>query len=101
MTRRTHGAKKKTVAPENDAGWFERKVSELRTELEKLPVDRQRELVGNFAQLNSMDEPEPVPSMPKRRRSLRERALTAFHEAGHAVVAHLFEYPFDSVEVYT
>ena len=57
--------------------------------------------MGDFAQLNSMEASEPVLSIPKPRRSLRERALTAFHEAGHAVVAHLFAYPFDSVEVYT
>ena len=43
MTRRTGKAKKK-AGPKQDGAWFERKVAELKTELEKLPVDRQEQL---------------------------------------------------------
>ena len=32
------------AAPKMDRAWFERKVAELRTELEKLPADRQEQL---------------------------------------------------------
>ena len=32
-------------APKRDQAWFERKVAELKAELEKLPVDRQEELM--------------------------------------------------------
>lgn len=43
MKRRT-GKTKKKAAPKKDRAWFERKVAELRTELEKLPADRQEQL---------------------------------------------------------
>jgi hypothetical protein len=36
--------KAKTTAPKKDRAWFERKVAELKTELEKLPADRQVQL---------------------------------------------------------
>ena len=42
MKKRT-GKAKKTV-PKKDGAWFERKVAELKTELEKLPTDRQEQL---------------------------------------------------------
>jgi hypothetical protein len=39
------GGKVKTkAAPKRDRAWFERKVAELKTELEKLPADRQEQL---------------------------------------------------------
>jgi hypothetical protein len=34
----------KTKGPKMDRAWFERKVSELKAELEKLPDDRQEQL---------------------------------------------------------
>ena len=43
MTKRT-GKPKKKAAPKKDRAWFERKVSELKAELEKLPADRQERL---------------------------------------------------------
>jgi hypothetical protein len=42
MKRRTGKAKK--AAPKKDRAWFERKVAELKAELEKLPADRQEQL---------------------------------------------------------
>jgi hypothetical protein len=42
MKKRTGKAKK--TAPKKDGAWFERKVAELKTELEKLPADRQEQL---------------------------------------------------------
>ena len=42
MKKRTGKAKK--AEPKKDQEWFERKVAELKTELEKLPADRQEEL---------------------------------------------------------
>jgi hypothetical protein len=42
MKKRTGKAKKK--GPEKDRAWFERKAAELKTELEKLPADRQEQL---------------------------------------------------------
>jgi hypothetical protein len=38
-----HAAKAKKAVPK-DREWFERKVSELKAELEKLPRDRQEQL---------------------------------------------------------
>ena len=43
MTKRTGKAKK--TEPKKDRAWFERKVAELKTELEKLPADRQEQFV--------------------------------------------------------
>ena len=43
MTGRA-GKSKKTTAPKKDRVWFERKVAELKTDLEKLPADRQEQL---------------------------------------------------------
>jgi hypothetical protein len=43
MTNRTAGVKKKPV-PIKDWAWFERKVAELKAELDKLPADRQEQL---------------------------------------------------------
>jgi hypothetical protein len=41
-------AKKK--APEKDQAWFESKVAELKTALEKLPADRQKQLERELKQ---------------------------------------------------
>jgi len=41
---RVAGKAKKKTAPKKDQAWFERKVAELKTELEKLPADRQEQL---------------------------------------------------------
>ena len=35
---------KAKAAPKKDRAWFERKVAELKAELEKLPADRQEQL---------------------------------------------------------
>ena len=43
MKKRTGKAKPK-AAPKKDRAWFARKVAELKTELEKLPADRQEQL---------------------------------------------------------
>ncbi len=42
MKKRTGKAKR--TGPKKDQVWFERKVAELKTELEKLPADRQEQL---------------------------------------------------------
>jgi hypothetical protein len=42
MKKRAGKAKK--TGPKKDRAWFERKVAELRAELEKLPADRQEQL---------------------------------------------------------
>ncbi len=59
MTKRTSKAKK-TATPKKDRAWFERKVAELKTELEKLPADRQaqlrRELEDETQPLNRPDD---------------------------------------------
>lgn len=46
MTRRAKQAGKagKQTGPKKDRAWFERKVAELKAELEKLPADRQEQL---------------------------------------------------------
>jgi len=36
--------KPKKAAPKKDRAWFEQKIAELKTELEKLPADRQEQL---------------------------------------------------------
>ncbi len=36
--------KPRKAAPRKDRAWFERKVTELKAELEKLPPDRQEQL---------------------------------------------------------
>jgi len=36
--------KAKKAVPKKDRAWFERKVAELKAELEKLPADRQEQL---------------------------------------------------------
>jgi hypothetical protein len=36
--------KKRKGKPKQDREWFERKVAELKSELEKLPADRQEQL---------------------------------------------------------
>jgi hypothetical protein len=38
------GKAKKKAPPKKDRAWFERKVAELKTELEKLPADRQEQV---------------------------------------------------------
>ncbi len=43
MTKRA-GRPKKRAARKKDRTWFERKVAELKAELEKLPADRQEQL---------------------------------------------------------
>jgi hypothetical protein len=42
MRQRTHKAK--NTGPAENHEWFQRKVAELKAELEKLPVDRQEQL---------------------------------------------------------
>lgn len=42
MKKRTGKAKK--TGPKKNRAWFERKMSELRAELETLPADRQEQL---------------------------------------------------------
>ena len=42
MKKRT--GKAKTTGPKKDRAWFERKVAELKTELESLLADRQEQL---------------------------------------------------------
>ena len=46
MAKRT--CKSAAAAPEQDRAWFERKVAELKAELEKLPVDRQEQLAKDL-----------------------------------------------------
>jgi hypothetical protein len=41
MKKRTGKAK---TGPKQDRAWFERKVAELKVDLEKLPADRQEQL---------------------------------------------------------
>jgi hypothetical protein len=43
MAKRTGKAAKK-AAPKQDRAWFERKVAELKAELENLPAERQEQL---------------------------------------------------------
>ena len=43
MTTRS-GKGRKGPAPKKDRAWFERKVAELKAEIEKLPADRQEQL---------------------------------------------------------
>jgi ribosome-interacting GTPase 1 len=50
LTRRTDKTKK--TAPEKDRAWFKRKVAELKTELEKLPVGRQEQLRRELKERN-------------------------------------------------
>ena len=42
MKKRT--GKAKNAGPKKGRAWFERKVAELKTEMEKLPADRQEQL---------------------------------------------------------
>ena len=58
MKKRTGEAKK--TGPKKDRAWFERKVAELKTELEKLPAERQEQLRREL----EADEPE------RRKRSM-------------------------------
>jgi hypothetical protein len=48
MKKRTRKPKK--TATKKDQAWFERKVAELKTELEKLPADRQEQLMRELEQ---------------------------------------------------
>jgi hypothetical protein len=41
---RTSGKPKTKAAPKRDREWFERKVAELKAELDTLPADRQEQL---------------------------------------------------------
>jgi hypothetical protein len=41
---RVAGKPTRKVSPKKDRAWFERKVAELRGELDKLPADRQEQL---------------------------------------------------------
>jgi hypothetical protein len=43
--KKRDGKPKKKEAPKRDRAWFERKVAELKAELEKLPADRQEQLM--------------------------------------------------------
>jgi hypothetical protein len=47
MTMQAGKAKKKT-ATKKDRAWFERKVAELKADLDKLPADRQAQLKGKL-----------------------------------------------------
>jgi hypothetical protein len=42
--RKKRTVKTKAKPPKRDQAWFERKVAELKTELERLPADRQEQL---------------------------------------------------------
>ena len=46
MKKRTGKATK--TAPNRDRAWFERKVAELKTELDKLPAGRQQQLLKDL-----------------------------------------------------
>jgi hypothetical protein len=46
MTKRTSA--KKTAAPKKDRAWFERKVAELKAEMDKLPADRHEQLLKDL-----------------------------------------------------
>jgi hypothetical protein len=48
MKKRTR--KPKATEPKKDRAWFERKVAELKGELEKLPADRQKQLKRELEQ---------------------------------------------------
>lgn len=48
MAKQT-GRPKKRTTPKKDREWFERKVAELRAGLEKLPADRQAELMRDWS----------------------------------------------------
>ncbi len=49
MRKHTGKAKAKTkTTPRKNGAWFARKVAELKAELEKLPADRQAQLVKNL-----------------------------------------------------
>jgi hypothetical protein len=43
--RKPIGKAKKTAGPKKDRVWFEQKVADLKAELEKLPLDRQEQLL--------------------------------------------------------
>jgi hypothetical protein len=43
MGKRTNNTKAKAI-PKKSRAWFERKVAELKTDLDKLPGDRQEQL---------------------------------------------------------
>jgi hypothetical protein len=47
MAKRAGKAKKK-AAPKKDRAWFEGKVAELKAEIEKLPADRQEQLLSEL-----------------------------------------------------
>jgi len=42
------GKAKKRAAPKKDSAWFQRKVAELKNEVEKLPADRKEEFTRKF-----------------------------------------------------
>lgn len=42
------GSKRTAAPPKKDRAWFERKVAELKTELEQLPTERQEQLVKDL-----------------------------------------------------
>ena len=50
VKQRMKASPKKAAAPKKDRVWFERKVFELKAELEKLPADRQAQLELKFEQ---------------------------------------------------
>ena len=41
---RSEQTRRRKAEPKKDRAWFERKVAELKAELEKLPADRQEQL---------------------------------------------------------
>jgi hypothetical protein len=45
-------SKAKKAGPKRDRAWFERKVAELKTELEKLPAERQEQLKSELGREN-------------------------------------------------
>jgi len=44
----SRAAGKSKASPKKDRAWFERKVVELKTELDKLPADRQEQLAKDL-----------------------------------------------------
>ncbi len=48
MKKKRTGKAKKKADPKQDRAWFERKVAELKTQLEKLPPDRQEQLAKDL-----------------------------------------------------
>jgi hypothetical protein len=59
----------------NDRGWFQRKVAELKTELEKLPADRQEQFLAMLDQTTE-SIPRIMPDLTDYREPVYNMALT-------------------------